>query len=103
MVALENYINLVNIKGEFIDVVNWLVENIEDCERQTVKEYLGRPKPYDFSAISQYARFKGNTELWYLEIRGNEQRKEVWIKNTVDPKIITQFALQWGKFGPWKK
>lgn len=95
MGELEGYISFSRIRGEYIDVIAWLIKNIEDCERQTVKEYTGRPKPYDFSAVSQYARFKGSTELWYLEIRGNAQEKSVMIKYTVDPKIITQFALQW--------
>lgn len=97
MGPIEDYIKFSRIHGEYIDVITWLIKNIEDCERQTAKEYLGKPKPYHFSAVSQFARFKGNTELWYLEIRGNSQQKSVMIKYTVDPKIITRFALEWTK------
>lgn len=95
MVELEGYMKFTKVKGEYIDVITWLINNVEDCERQTGKEYLGRPKPYHFSAISQFARFKGHTELWYLQIQGNAQEKTVWFKYTVDPKIITRFALEW--------
>lgn len=95
MVEIEGYIKFIKVKGEYIDVITWLINNIEDCERQEAKEYLGRPKPYHFSAISQFAKFKGNTGLWYLEIRGNAQEKTVWFKYTVDPKTITRFALEW--------
>jgi hypothetical protein len=97
MVDLENYIEMRNVYGNYKDIIDWLAEHLEDCPRQTKSGYEGMPEPYDFSAISQYARFRGLTQLWELEIRGQKQSITVWFKNTVDSKTVVKFALKWGK------
>ena len=85
-----------NVMGEYNEIINWLIDNIEDVrERQTSKEFFGRPKPYHFSSISQFARFRGMTNLWYLEIQGNKQRKTVRFNEMVPHRQITEFALKY--------
>ncbi len=98
---LEDYIEIRNVNAArhygYKDIIEWPAENIEDCPRQTVAGYKDSPDPYDFSAISQYARFRGHTGLWKLEIRGQQHKVTVWFKNTVDSKTVVKFALKWAK------
>lgn len=85
-----------NVMGEYNEIIEWLIANIEDVrERQTSKEFFGRPKPYHFSSISQFARFRGMTNLWYLEIQGNKQRKTVRFNSQVPHRQIVEFALKY--------
>jgi hypothetical protein len=91
----ENYIKIVNIQGKYKEIINWLAEYIEDCKRQNKKGLEGLPEPYDFSAISQYARFRGYEEQWKLEVHGQKPKITVWFKNTVDSKIVIKFLLKW--------
>jgi len=56
---------------------------------------FGKPKPYHFSSISQFARFRGLTDKWYLEVRGNQQRKTVRFNNSVPHRQIVEFALKY--------
>jgi hypothetical protein len=93
---MEWLLEFVNVKGEYNDIINWLIDNIEDVrERQTDKQYFGRPKPYHFSAISQFARFRGITDKWYLEIRGTTQGKTVRFSDKVPARKIAEFALKY--------
>lgn len=93
---VEWLIEFIKVKGEYDDVINWLIDNIEDVrERQTSKEYFGRPKPYHFSSISQFARFRGITDMWYLEIQGTKQRKTVRFSDKVSARKIAEFALKY--------
>ena len=89
------YIEFPNLNGEYSEIMNWLIDNIEDCPRQTKKEYLGRPKPYHFSAISQFVQFHSNNGLWKLELRGTPVRKTAMIHQRVNKKLIVKFALLW--------
>jgi hypothetical protein len=92
---VEWLIEFVNVRGEYNELINWLIDNIEDVrDRQTNKEYFGRPRPYHFSAISQYARFRGMTNKWYLEIRGNKQVPTVRFSEQVPARLIVEFALK---------
>lgn len=94
---VEWLIEFVSIKPEtkYDDVITWLITNVEDIrERQTDKEFAGRPKPYHFSSISQFARFRGITNKWYLEIQGNQQRKTVRFSEQVPTRLIAEFALK---------
>lgn len=97
MTSLTNYIEFVNLRGEYNEIINWLIDNIEDCPRQdnTKHEFNGRPKPYHFSAVSQFVKFSSNTELWKLEIRGTPVRKKAMINTKVNPKLIVKFAILW--------
>jgi hypothetical protein len=97
MIDLENYIEMGRVQGNYKDIITWLTEHVEDCPRQTKSGHEGQPAPYDFSAISQYARFCSLAGLWKLEIRGQKQSITVWFKNTVDSKTVVKFALRWGK------
>jgi len=93
---IEWFIEFTKIRGEYSEVINWLIDNVEDvCERQTKGEFIGRPKPYHFSSISQFARFRGITNKWFLEIRGNNQTKIVKLNELVPKKIIVEFALKY--------
>ena len=93
---VEWLIEFITVKGEYNDVINWLIDKIEDVrERQTDKAYFGKPRPYHFSAISQFARFRGITDMWYLEIRGNQQRKTVRFSDQVPTRKIAEFALKY--------
>lgn len=93
---VEWLIEFVNVRGEYNELINWLIDNIEDVrDRQTNKEYFGRPRPYHFSAISQYARFRGMTNKWYLEIRGNKQVPTVRFSDKVSARKIAEFALKY--------
>ena len=96
---VEWLIEFVSIKPEtkYDDIIVWLIDNIEDVrERQTGKEpFFGRPKPYHFSAISQFARFRGITNKWYLEIQGNRQKPTVRFSDQVPARKIAEFALKY--------
>lgn len=95
---MEWLIEFVNIRHEikYDDIINWLINNVEDVhERQTKSEFAGRPKPYHFSSISQFARFRGITNKWYLEIQGNQQRKTVRFSAHVSSRTIAEFALKY--------
>lgn len=92
---VEWLIEFVEVRGEYNDLINWLIANIEDVrDRQTKKEYFGRPRPFHFSAISQFARFRGMTNKWYLEIRGNRQVPTVRFSECVQTRLIVEFALK---------
>lgn len=97
MTTLTNYIEFVNLRGEYNEIINWLIDNIEDCPRQTNTntKFNGRPKPYHFSAISQFVKFTSNNELWKLEIRGTPVKKMASISKSVNPKLIVKFAILW--------
>ena len=85
-----------NVNGEYNEIIEWLIANIEDVrERQTSKGYFGKPKPYHFSSISQFARFRGMTNLWYLEVQGNKQIKTVRFNTQVSHRQIVEFALKY--------
>lgn len=88
-------IEFENIRGEYNDIINWLIDNVDDVERQTDKQYSGRPKPYHFSAISQFVRFISKNKIWYLEIRGTKQWKTVRFSDQVTARQLTEFALRW--------
>ena len=93
---VEWLIEFVDVRGEYNDLINWLIANIEDVrDRQTKKEYFGRPRPFHFSAISQFARFRGMTNKWYLEIRGNRQIPTVRFSEQVPARLIVEFALKY--------
>ena len=93
---VEWFVEFVNVGGEYNELITWLIDNIEDVrERQTSKEHFGRPKPFHFSAVSQFARFRGITDQWYLEIRGNSQRKTVRFSEQVPARKIAEFALKY--------
>lgn len=97
MIDVEDWlVEFVDVSGEYNEVINWLIDNIEDVrDRHTSGEYLGKPKAYHFSSISQFARFRGMTDKWYLEIRGNQQRKTVRFNNSVSHRQIVEFALKY--------
>lgn len=97
MVNLDEYIKMGRVQGNYKEIIDWLAEHIEDCPRQYGEGYHGKPDTYDFSAIGQYARFRGLTKLWELEVSGQKQNITVWFKNTVDSKTVVKFALKWGK------
>jgi hypothetical protein len=85
-----------NVSGEYLEVIEWLIANIEDVrERHISGEYVGKPKAYHFSSISQFVRFRGVTNKWYLEIQGNRQRKTVRFDITVAHRQIVEFALKY--------
>lgn len=88
-------IEFENIRGEYSDIVNWLIDHVDDVERQTDKDYRGRPKPYHFSAISQFVRFISTNKKWYLEISGTKQKKTVRFSDQVTARQLTEFALKW--------
>jgi hypothetical protein len=88
-------IEFENIQGEYSEIINWLIDHVDDVERQTDKDYAGRPKPYHFSAISQFARFVSINKIWYLEIRGNQQKKTVRFSDQATARQLTEFALKW--------
>jgi len=93
---IEWLIEFVKVRGEYIEVMNWLIDNVEDVrERQTKGDFAGRPKPYHFSSVSQFARFRGITDQWYLEIQGNQQRKTVRFSEQVPARKIAEFALKY--------
>lgn len=95
---VEWLIEFVRIRpdAKYEDLITWLINNIEDVrERQTTKEFAGRPKPYHFSSISQFARFRGITGQWYLEIQGSSQRPTVRFSDQVPARTITEFALKY--------
>jgi|LakMenEpi03Aug12_release.lakeMendotaPanAssembly.Ray.scaffolds.fasta_scaffold24420_2 hypothetical protein len=84
------------VDGDYKQMIDWLVNNIEEVrDRHTAGEYFGKPKPYHFSSISQFARFRGFTDKWYLEIQGNQQRKIVRFHQTVPHRKIVEFALKY--------
>jgi hypothetical protein len=87
-------IELHKVNGEYHDIITWLIDNVDDCQRQTEKEYSGRPKPYHFSAISQFVRFVSINKIWYLEIQGNAQRKTVKFSDQITPRQLTEFVLK---------
>lgn len=97
MIDLEDWlVEFQNVAGEYNEVINWLINNIEDVrDRQDKGEFAGRPKPYHFSSISQFARFRGLTDKWYLEIQGNSQLATVRFNNSVPHRQIVQFALKY--------
>jgi hypothetical protein len=91
-------VEFVNLRpdAKYDDIITWLIGNIEDVsERQTKGDFIGRPKPYHFSSISQFARFSGISEKWYLEIQGNEQRKTVRFSDQVPTRKIVEFVLRY--------
>ena len=94
---VEWFIEFTKIRGVgYNELINWLIDNIEDVrERQTNEPYFGRPKPYHFSAVSQFARFRGETGKWYLEIQGNSQRPTVRFSDQVPVRKIAEFALKY--------
>lgn len=94
---VEWFVEFVHIKSDarYDDLISWLINNIEDVrDRQTDKQFRGRPKPYHFSSISQFARFRGITNKWYLEIQGNRQKPTVRFSDQVPARKIAEFALQ---------
>jgi len=97
MIDVEDWlVEFVNVSGEFDEVIDWLIDNIEDVrDRHTKGEFVGRPRPYHFSSISQFARFRGLTDQWYLEIQGNSQRKTVRLSHSVPHRKIAEFALKY--------
>lgn len=97
MIETEWLVEFTKIRDDvkYDNVMTWLIDNIEDVrERQTKGEFVGRPKPYHFSSISQFARFRGITDKWYLEIQGNKQHKTVRFSEQVSIRKIAEFALQ---------
>ena len=95
---VEWFIEFTKIRGGtgFNELINWLIDNIEDVrDRQTNKDFFGRPKPYHFSAVSQFERFRGETGKWYLEIQGNSQRPTVRFSEEVPARKIAEFALKY--------
>ena len=97
MIDVEDWlVEFLDVSGEYTEVINWLIDNIEDVRDKQIKgEFQGKPKPYHFSSISQFARFRGITDKWYLEIRGNQQRKTVRFHNSVPHRQIVEFALKY--------
>jgi hypothetical protein len=97
MIDIEDWlVEFIDVSGEYTEVINWLIDNIEDVRDKQIKgEFKGKPKPYHFSSISQFARFRGLTDKWYLEVRGNQQRKTVRFNNSVPHRQIVEFALKY--------
>lgn len=92
---MEWMIEFDGVHGEYHEIITWLIDHVDDIERQTGKDYAGKPKPYHFSAVSQFVRFISKNKIWYLEIRGNSQRKTVKFSDNIDPRLLTEFALKW--------
>jgi hypothetical protein len=92
---IEWIVEFKNVAGDYRHILEWLVDKIEDVgERHTIGEFAGKPKPYHFSSIGQFARYRGETSQWHLEIQGNSQVNIVKFNETVSLRIITEFALK---------
>ena len=94
---VEWFVEFTQIRGSagFNELIDWLIDNIEDVrDRQTKEEYFGRLRPYHYSAVSQFAKFRGMTNKWYLEKQGNSQRPTVRFSEQVPARKIAEFALK---------
>ena len=81
-------IRIKNIVGNHREMIEWLEKNVEPASKYNDQKIA---IPYYGSAVSQIARYAGQTSLWHLEIRGLSLKKVIEI---AEPKMMVKFLLE---------